>query len=194
LLIDINLRLTIELLCTERKPTLSRMHSNTPTPNYPTISCSFLQLIHTKSQIVIIWGPFPDPLMAFSTCKVGGGGIPNDSTILENLRGFSAFFVSFAFLLAEVTRFSCRMNYSLLGHLPSPPPLGTQVQVEPGRRRGSTGVMTRPEMWDFNDDGRLFTFSNIPAAAAAAGSARSLQLISPCPACQGRWYTNHLAQ
>jgi hypothetical protein len=40
-------------------------------------------------------------------------------------------------------------------------------------------MMTQPELCNFRDDGRLYTFSNVPAAAAA-GIARRSQLNKSC--------------
>ncbi len=58
--------------------------------------------------------------------------------------------------------------------------------VYTGRRHGSRNKLTKPEMWDFCDDGPQYTFSNIPAAAAAV-IASSSRLSSPLPG-QAVWF------
>ncbi len=59
----------------------------------------------------------------------------------------------------------------------------------PGFNQGEEHVPTRgrtlPEMYDFSDGARQYTFRNIPATALAAGYVRSLQLSSLC---RSRWY------
>jgi hypothetical protein len=58
----------------------------------------------------------------------------------------------------------------------TPPLLCTSRRCCTGRRHGSNGETTQPGMCDFSDDGQNYTFSKIPAAAAATGIARSSQL------------------